>query len=139
IPLEDLVIYEMHVRSFTKHPSSGAKHGGTFAAMREKIAYLKGRGVNCGELMPIFEFDEFENSKQHPQTGEMLYNYWGYSTVGFFAPKAGYAATGRHGMQVDEFKNLVHQLHANGIEIMLDVVFNHTAEGDQRGPYISFR
>jgi glycogen operon protein len=139
IPLEDLVIYEMHVRSFTKHPSSGAKHGGTFAAMREKIPYLKDLGVNCVELMPIFEFDEFENSKQHPQTGEMLYNYWGYSTVGFFAPKAGYAATGRFGMQCDELKTLIKELHKAGIEVMLDVVYNHTAEGNEMGPTISYR
>lgn len=140
-PIEDLVIYEAHVRSLTRHPSSGVKgsSSGTFAGIIDKIPYLKSLGINCLELLPIYEFDEFENSRQHPTTGEMLYNYWGYSTVGFFAPKAGYAATGKFGMQVDEFKNLVHSLHANGIEIMLDVVFNHTAEGDQRGPYISFR
>jgi glycogen operon protein len=138
-PIEDLVIYETHVRSFTRHASSGVREAGTFAGIIRKIPYLKSLGVNCIELLPIYEFDEFENSRVHPTTGEMLYNYWGYSTVGFFAPKAGYAATGKHGMQVDEFKNLVKQLHANDIEIMLDVVFNHTAEGDQRGPYISFR
>ncbi len=107
--------------------------------MLEKIPYLKSLGVNCVELLPIYEFDEFENSRVHPTTGEMLYNYWGYSTVGFFAPKAGYAATGKFGMQVDEFKNLVKELHNDGIEVMLDVVFNHTAEGNEQGPYISFR
>ncbi len=139
VPLEDLVIYEMHVRSFTRHASAGVKHGGTFAAMREKIPYLKELGINCVELMPVYEFDEFENSKQHPQTGEMLYNYWGYSTVGFFAPKAGFAATGRFGMECDELKTLVKELHANGIEVMLDVVFNHTAEGNEMGPTISYR
>jgi glycogen operon protein len=139
IPIEDLVIYEMHVRSFTRHSSSGAKHPGTFAAMREKIPYLKKLGVNCVELMPVYEFDEFENSRINPDTGETLYNYWGYSTVNFFAPKAGFAATGRLGMQVDEFKNLVKELHNSGIEVMLDVVFNHTAEGDERGPSFSFR
>ncbi len=138
-PIEDLVIYEMHVRSFTKHPSSGVRPAGMFAGIIEKIPYLKSLGVNCIELLPIYEFDEFENSRVHPTTGEMLYNYWGYSTVGFFSPKAGYATTGKYGMQVDEFKNLVHQLHGNGIEIMLDVVFNHTAEGNEMGPYISFR
>jgi glycogen operon protein len=138
-PIEDLVIYEMHVRSFTKHSSSGAKSPGTFAGLTEKIDYLKALGINCIELLPVYEFDEFENSRIHPQTGEMLYNYWGYSTVGFFAPKAGYAATGKYGMQVDEFKNLVKLLHANGIEIILDVVFNHTAEGNEMGPYISFK
>jgi glycogen operon protein len=139
IPMEDLVIYEMHVRGFTRHASSGAKYPGTFAAIREKIPYLKDLGVNCVELMPIYEFDEFENSRRHPETGQMLYNYWGYSTVGFFAPKTGFAATGRLGMQVDELKTLVKDLHRQGLEIMLDVVFNHTAEGNEKGPTISFR
>ena len=141
IPPEDQIIYEMHVRSFTRHPSSGVKekHQGTFAGMREKIPYLKELGVTSVELMPIFEFDEFENSRTSPITGETLYNYWGYSTVGFFAPKAGYAATGRFGMQVDEFKALIKELHKNGLEVILDVVFNHTAEGNENGPYISYR
>lgn len=140
IPIEDLVIYEMHVRGFTRHGSSGVKQPGTFAAIREKIPYLKALGINCVELMPIYEFDEFENSKPHPhREGELLMNYWGYSTVGFFAPKAGYAATGKLGMEVDEVKALVKELHRNGIEVMLDVVFNHTAEGNEYGPYISFR
>lgn len=139
IPAEDLVIYEMHVRSFTKHPSSNVRHPGTFAAMREKIPYLKSLGINCVELMPVFEFDEFENSSVNPSTGQTRYNYWGYSTLGFFAPKAGYAATGHRGMQCDELKTLIKELHRNGIEVMLDVVFNHTAEGDHRGPTISFR
>ncbi|MBD2293154.1 glycogen debranching protein GlgX [Anabaena sphaerica FACHB-251] len=141
IPPEDQVIYEMHVRSFTRHPSSGVKekHQGTFAGIRDKIPYLKELGVNAVELMPIYEFDEFENSRPNPQTGETLYNYWGYSTVGFFAPKAGYAATGKFGMQVDELKALVKELHKNGIEVILDVVFNHTAEGNEHGPTISFR
>lgn len=140
IPPEDLVIYEMHVRSFTRHPSSKVKHPGTFAAIRQKIPYLKELGVNAIELMPIYEFDEFENSRPNPtRPGETLVNYWGYSTVGFFAPKAGYAATGKLGMQVDELKALIKDLHANGIEVILDVVFNHTAEGNEKGPYISFR
>jgi glycogen operon protein len=139
IPPEDQIIYEMHVRSFTCDSSSGVKYPGTFAAMREKIPYLKELGVTSVELMPIFEFDEFENSRKSPITGETLFNYWGYSTVGFFAPKAGYAATGKLGMQVDEVKALVKELHKNGIEVILDVVFNHTAEGNERGPYISFR
>ena len=139
IPPEDQIIYEMHVRSFTRHPSSGVKHPGTFAAIREKIPYLKELGVNAIELMPVYEFDEFENSRPNPQTGELLLNYWGYSTVGFFAPKAGYAATGKFGMQVDELKSLVKELHKNGIEVILDVVFNHTAEGNENGPTISFR
>ncbi len=139
IPFEDLIVYEMHVRGFTAHPSSGAAYAGTYAAIREKIPYLKELGINCVELLPIFEFDEWENNRPHPETGELLINYWGYSTIGFFAPKAGFAATGKFGMQVDELKSLVKELHAAGIEIILDVVFNHTAEGDQRGPTISFR
>ncbi|MEW6753395.1 MAG: glycogen debranching protein GlgX [Candidatus Latescibacterota bacterium] len=138
-PFEDLVIYEMHVRGFTQHPSSCVRHKGTFAGVREKIPYLKQLGVNCVELMPIFEFDEFENSRLVPQSGERLVNYWGYSSVGYFAPKAGYAATGTFGMQVDELKALIKELHRHGIEVFLDVVFNHTAEGNEMGPTISFR
>ena len=139
MPMEDLVIYEAHVRSFTRHPSAGVKFPGTFAGIRQKIPYLKELGINCIELMPIYEFDEWENGKVHPDTGEQLFNYWGYSTVGFFAPKAGYAATGKLGMQVDELKALIKDLHRNGIEVFLDVVFNHTAEGNEQGPYISFK
>ena len=139
LPFEDLVIYELHVRSFTQHPSSAVRNRGTYAGLAEKIPYLRELGVNCVELMPIFEFDEFENSRVNAGTGERLLNYWGYSTVGFFAPKAGFAATGRLGMQMDELKTLVRALHQAGIEVMLDVVFNHTAEGNEHGPYISFR
>jgi isoamylase len=143
IPPEDLIIYEMHVRGFTRHPSAAVKQPGTFAAIREKIPYLKELGVNCVELMPIFEFDEFEHGKQDPETHQWIkMNYWGYSTVGFFAPKAGYAATGRAQdatMVADELKTLVKELHENGIEVILDVVFNHTAEGNEFGPTISFR
>ncbi len=142
VPSEDLVIYEMHVRGFTRHESSGVRYPGTFAGIREKIPYLKELGVNCIELMPIFEFDEFEHSKPNPQTGELLMNYWGYSTIGFFAPKAGYAATGRTDdgtMVMDEFKTLVKDLHDNEIEIILDVVVNHTAEGNENGPVIAYK
>ena len=136
---EDLVIYEMHVRSFTQSETSGVKFRGTYAGIVEKIPYLKKLGINAVELMPVFEFDEFENSRIHPDTGEKLYNYWGYSTVGFFAPKAGFASTGKFGMQVDEFKQLVKELHQANIEVILDVVFNHTAEGNEHGPSISFK
>lgn len=136
---EDLVIYELHVRGFTRDPSAAVSNPGTYAGLIEKIPYLTELGVNCVELMPIFEFDEFENRRIHPDTGELLLNYWGYSTAGFFAPKAGYAATGRHGMQRDEFKNLVRELHRAGIAVVLDVVFNHTAEGNENGPMIHFR
>jgi isoamylase len=139
VPMQDLIIYEMHVRGFTQHTSANIKFPGTFAGIREKIPYLKSLGVNCIELLPIFEFDEFDNVRDNPVTGERLLNYWGYSTVGFFAPKSAYAATGKMGMQVDELKALVKKLHAEGIEVILDVVFNHTAEGNAHGPFFSFK
>ena len=137
IPQKDLVIYEMHVRSFTRHASSGVKYKGTFAGIVEKIPYLKDLGVNCVELIPIFEFDEFENERVVSEN--RLMNYWGYSTVGFFAPKAGYSVSAAFGMEADELKNMIRHLHRNGIEVILDVVFNHTAEGNEHGKYISFR
>ena len=140
-PLEmhpsELVIYEMHLRSFTQHPSSGVRHRGTYAGLTEKIPYLKALGVNCVELMPIFEFDEFENTRE--VNGRRLVNYWGYSTVGFLAPKAGYAASARFGMEADELRHMIRTLHQNGIQVILDVVFNHTAEGGEGGPSISFK
>jgi glycogen operon protein len=139
IPMRDLIIYEMHVRGLTAHPSANVKHPGTFAAVREKIPYFKELGINCIELLPVYEYDEFENWRMSPDGQTKLLNYWGYSTVGFFAPKAGLAATGRFGMQADELKALIRELHKNGIEVILDVVFNHTAEGNENGPYISFR
>jgi glycogen operon protein len=139
IPVDDLVIYEMHVRGFTQSPSSGAMFPGTFAGLREKIPYLQALGINCVELMPVFEFNEREVDRAHPETGEPLCNYWGYSTVAFNAPKAAFAATGVLGMQVDEFKTLIRELHAAGLEVILDVVFNHTAEGNENGPMLSFR
>ena len=135
--MQDLVIYETHVRGFTRDSSSGIKYKGTFAGLVEKIPYLKRLGINCVELLPIFEFDEFEFSRI--RDGERLYNYWGYSTVGFFAPKTGYAASGARGFASEELKNTIKKFHKNGIEIILDVVFNHTAEGNEMGPYISFR
>ena len=137
IPFRDLVIYEMHVRSATMHPSSGVKYPGTYAGLTGKIPYLKKLGVNCVELMPVFEFDEYEYSRVIG--GRRLFNYWGYSTVGFFAPKAGYAASAPYGLEVDEFKNMIRTFHRNGIEVILDVVFNHTAEGGDRDRYISYR
>ena len=137
IPFEDLVIYEMHVRGFTKDPASPAKRKGTFAAVVEMIPYFKELGINCVELLPVFEFDELENSRTWE--GERLYNFWGYSTVGFFAPKSAYAFSGIYGMAVDEMKNMVKQLHKNGIEVILDVVFNHTAEMGEGGPVLRRR
>ena len=102
-PTNELVIYEMHLRGFTRHDSSGVAFPGTFEGMREKIPYLKELGVNCVELMPIFEFDEMENTRTNPLSGETLCNYWGYSTVGFYAPKSGFAVTGGENRQVMEF------------------------------------
>lgn len=139
IPVEQLVIYELHVRGFTRHHSSGVSAPGTFDGLREKIPYLKSLGVNCIELMPIFEFDEHENTRSNPETGELLTNYWGYSTVAFRAPKAGFAARGNEGRETEELKQMVKACHAEGIQVILDVVFNHTAEGDANGPTISFR
>ena len=131
IPSHDLIIYELHVRSFTQDASSGVRRKGTIAGLVEKIPYLKSLGVNCVELMPIFEFDEFE-SYTNTESRHRL-NYWGYSTVGFFAPKAGYAASARFGMEADELKEMIRRFHQAGIEVILDVVFNHTAEGTKQG------
>ena len=139
LPVPELVIYELHVRGFTRHPSSTARSPGTFDGLREKIPYLVSLGINCVELMPIFEFDEHENFRTNPETGEPLCNYWGYSTLAFRAPKAGFAARGPRGQEVDELKDLVKALHSAGIQVILDVVFNHTAEGNASGPVISFR
>ena len=137
IPLNELVLYELHVRGFTRSESSGVRHKGTFAGLREKIPYLKELGINCIELMPIFAFDEYDFARMH--NGEQLYNYWGYSTVCFFAPKAGYAASAPLGLEADELKGMIRLLHKNGIAVVLDVVFNHTAEGNENGPVISYR
>lgn len=138
-PLKDTVIYEMHVRGFTRHGSSGVKAPGTFAGIIEKIPYLKSLGVTAVELMPINEFDELENDRRDPMTGATLKNYWGYSTINFFSPKASYASAGIEGGQVTEFKTMVRELHRSGIEVILDVVFNHTAEGNEKGPTFSFK
>ena len=105
-----------------------------------KIPYLKELGINCIELLPIYEYDEFEHSKTNPETGEVLVgNYWGYSTVGYFAPHGPYSASGDRGQQVNEFKGLVKALHEAGIEVILDVVYNHTCEGDDSWPTYSYR
>ena len=136
IPIEDLVIYEMHLRGFTAHASSGVEQPGTFAAAIEKIPYLKALGINCIELMPIFAFDESDNSRKNPLTGERLLNYWGYNPIGFFAPNEAYSADDN---PARDLKRLVKACHENGIEVWLDVVFNHTAEGNENGPTISFR
>ena len=137
IPLEELIIYEMHVRGFTYDQSSGVKNRGTFAGIREKIPYLKELGVNAVELMPIFEFDE--NGAYRNFEGEQLYDYWGYNTVCFFAPNTSYEADHEHNREGTELKLLIRELKSNGIEVILDVVFNHTAEGNEMGPFFSFK
>ena len=134
---EDLVIYETHVRGFTMDESSGVKAKGTFEGLREKIPYLKDLGVNAVELMPIFEFDEMESARV--VDGVQLYNYWGYNTVCFFAPNTGYNSVEEHNHEGDELKRLIYDLKKNGIEVILDVVFNHTAEGNEYGPSFSFK
>ncbi|MEU0688400.1 glycogen debranching protein [Streptomyces uncialis] len=139
VPADRLVVYELHVRGFTRHPSSGVRAPGTYAGVRERIPYLKELGVTCVELLPVFEFDETDNTYSSPATGEPLRNLWGYNSVGFFAPKADYAADRSPGGPTRELKSLVKELHEAGIEVVLDVVFNHTAEGDHRGPTQSFR
>ncbi len=136
-PPEDLIIYELHVRGFTKHDSSGVTVPGTYEGLRQKIPYLKELGINAVELMPIFEFDEMEGNRIID--GERLYNYWGYNTVCFFAPNTGYSSVVEHNHEGDELKQLIYELKTNGIEVIIDVVFNHTAEGNENGPCFSFK
>ena len=139
IPLKDSVIYEMHVRGFTNHESSGVSHPGTYQGIVEKIPYLKELGITAVELLPVFEFNEMESIFNDPETGRPLKNFWGYSPLAFFAPKASFAVNGTNGNQVREFKEMVKALHRAGIEVILDVVYNHTAEGGANGPTYSFR
>jgi glycogen operon protein len=138
-PLRHCVIYETHVRGLSMHSSSGVEHPGTFLGVAETIPYLKDLGVTSLELLPVQEFDVLENARLDPLTGERLRNYWGYSTIAFFAPKGGYATSSGRGEQVAEFKEMVRRLHEAGIEVILDIVFNHSAEGGELGPTLSFR
>lgn len=135
--LSDLVIYELHVRGFTRHFSSGVEHKGTFAGLKEKIPYLKELGINAVELMPVFEFDETMNARE--VNGKRLLDYWGYNTVGFFAPNTSYTAAVEYNREGTELKELIKELHDNGIEVILDVVFNHTAEGNEQGETFCFK
>lgn len=137
IPMDDLIIYELHVRGFTRHSSSGVVCPGTFAGLKEKIPYLKELGVNAVELMPIFEFDEMKDYRM--VDGKPVMNYWGYNTVSFFAPNTSYTAVKEYNKEGTELKELIRELHENGIECILDVVFNHTAEGNEMGPCFSFK
>lgn len=139
----ELIIYEVHMRGFTQHKSAKCENPGTYAGFIEKIPYLKELGINAVEFLPIFEFDESEDvvsgGVRYNSKGERLLNYWGYNPVSFFAPKAGYAVFGNYSLQIEELKLLITELHSHNIKVILDVVFNHTAEGDERGPYISFK
>ena len=135
----DTVVYETHVRGFTIHPSSGVAHPGTFAGLTERIPYLQDLGVTAIELMPVLEFNENEPRRLNPVTGGKLKNYWGYNPVAFFAPKQSYRIPGSHGRQIEEFREMVKAFHCAGIEVILDIVLNHTAENDELGPTVSLR
>jgi isoamylase len=139
VPLADSIIYELHVRGFTRHPRSGVEHPGTFRGLVEKIPYLRELGITAVELMPVTEFEDSDNPRRNPRTGVPLRNYWGYQPVSFFAPTASYARDGGPGENVREFKAMVKALHEAGIEVILDIVFNHTAEGDERGATFCWR
>ena len=138
-PWSKTLIYETHVRGFTIHPKSGVGHPGTYRGLIEKVPYLKSLGVTAVELMPVQEFNETSVTREDPRTGRPLKNYWGYDPVAFVAPKASYSSSGGVGQQKLEFKGMVRAFHKAGIEVILDVVFNHTAEGDQLGPTLCFR
>ncbi len=138
-PIEEWVIYEMHVRGLTIDPSSHAQNPGTFLGVIEKIPYLKSLGINAVELLPVFEFNESENKHINPQTGKLLYNFWGYSPVNFFCPMQRYVSSKAWEAPILEFKKMVRELHRNGIAVILDVVFNHTAEHGNPGTVLSFK
>ena len=138
-PWSKTLIYELHVRGFTIHPKSGVTHPGTYRGLMEKIPHLKSLGVTAVELMPVQEFNETSVMRRNPQTNQRLKNYWGYDSVAFFAPKASYSSSGSLGQQKLEFKEMVRAFHQAGIEVFLDVVFNHTAEGNELGPTLCFR
>jgi isoamylase len=138
-PWSKSVIYELHLRGFTIHPKSGVNHPGTYRGMIEKIPYLQSLGVTVVELMPIQEFNENSVTRRNPLTKQLLKNYWGYDSVAFFAPKASFCSSGGLGQQKVEFQEMIRAFHKAGIEVILDVVFNHTAEGDELGPTLCFR
>ena len=139
IPLSETVIYEMHVRGFTRHESSNVSAPGTFLGLTEKIPYLQELGITAVELLPVADFDETNNSRRDPLTGAALLDYWGYNPRSFFAPKPAYSGTSHPTSAVTEFKQMVRRFHAGGIEVILDVVFNHTGEGSTAGPTICWR
>ena len=135
--MSETIIYEMHVRGFTKSPSSGCKHQGTYAGVIEKIPYLKELGITAVELLPVFDFDEKETLRE--VEGKKLKNYWGYDSHSFFAPEVSYCYAPEEKSPIKEFRDMVKALHKAGIEVILDVVFNHTSEGNHQGPTINFR
>lgn len=137
IPMEDLIIYELHVRGYTKDASSGVKHPGTFDGLKEKIPYLKCLGVNAVELMPVFEFDEMRDARLIDEN--LLLDFWGYNPVSFFAPNTSYSSSKEYNREGMELKSLIKELHDQNMEVILDVVFNHTAEGNEFGPSFSFK
>jgi glycogen operon protein len=137
--MSETIIYEMHVGGFTRSPSSGTKNPGTFAGVIEKIPYLKELGVTAVELLPVHDFDEKQVLRLSPIDGKPLVNYWGYSTISFFAPNNGYCVSPECGSHLDEFRDMVKALHRAGIEVILDVVYNHTDEGNHQGPTINFK
>jgi glycogen operon protein len=138
-PLRLSVLYETHIRGLTAHPNSGVKYPGTYRGVIEKIPFFKDLGVTSLEFLPLQEFIEKEFPRRNPRTGKLLTNYWGYSTVTFFAPKGSYSSDKTPGAQDREFKEMVRELHKAGLEVILDIVFNHTAEGNELGPTYSFR
>lgn len=137
IPMEDLIIYELHVRGYTKDASSGVKHPGTFDGLKEKIPYLKDLGINAVELMPVFEFDEMRDARLIDEN--LLLDFWGYNPVSFFAPNTSYSSSKEYNREGMELKSLIKELHDQNMEVILDVVFNHTAEGNEFGPSFSFK
>ncbi len=137
IPLSETIIYELHPRGFTNDPSSGVSAPGTYLGIIEKIPYLKSLGITAVELMPVTEFDENDNVFHHPESGARLKNFWGYNPVSFFAINSGYAHDPEQAL--NEFKSMVLALHQAGIEVFLDMVFNHTGEGGYDGTTSSFR
>lgn len=137
LPLRDLIIYEMHVRGFTRSSTSGVAHPGTFAGILEKLPHLLALGINAVELMPVFEFNELEDARIID--GKTLYNYWGYNTVSFFSPNTSYSSENEYNREGNELKQMIRVLHEQGIEVILDVVFNHTAEGNEQGSAFSFK
>ncbi len=139
-PMEESVIYEMHVSGFTKSPTSGVEHvkAGTFTALIQKIPYLKQLGITAVELLPVFDFDTKEGVRDR-EDGSRLTNFWGYSTVGFFAPHSSYSTSPHMGKHIAEFRDMVKAFHKADIEVILDVVYNHTSEGNEAGPVISFK